>query len=412
VPAPAPELEVLFIDMDAYFASVEQMDNPQLRGRPVGVTPVLAPTGCCIACSYEARADGVKTGCSVRDARRRCPGITIVKARPDRYVGIHHELLGAIDTVIPVSEVESVDECWCRLMVNERSPERVASLARGIKSAIRSRIGTLTCSIGVVPNRLLSKTVGGMNKPDGVTVLPRSSLPGPLVDLRLTDFPGISKGINRRLRSADIHTVRELYARTPEQLRSAWGSVIGIYWWHWIRGDQLSSAKTHRRTVGHQHVLAPEYRSPTRARGVSIRLLSKAAQRMRSLGYVATRISLWIQLVRDRSWGDWSPVARTDDTVELNHEMLRLWRDAPVGDVLQVGVRLEGLEPVDAQLPLFPGERSRRSLMRAIDTINLRGGSDTVYIAAMHNERKTAPRRIPFGAPQDLDLPDTDGTGW
>lgn len=406
------ELETLFIDMDAYFASVEQMDRLELRERPIAVTPVLAPTGCCIATSYEARAAGVKTGCGVREAQRLCPEITVVKARPDRYITVHHQILAAIDSVIPVVQVESVDECWCRLLANERSPAAVDRLVSGIKSAIVSRIGPITCSIGIAPNRLIAKTAAGMRKPDGMMSIRRSELPGPLRALGLTDLPGISKGINRRLRTAGIHTIDDLYGRSAEELRLAWGSVLGVYWWHWIRGDELPGPKTHRRTVGHQHVLAPEFRASGRARGVSLRLLSKAAQRMRSLGYVAGRLSLWLGFVGGGSWGDWAPVARTDDTAELHGELLKLWRDAPTGNVLQVGVRLEGLVLADVQLPLFGAERSRRSLMEVMDRINRRGGADTIYLAAMHNERKTAPRRIPFGAPPDLELPDADGSGW
>ncbi len=407
-----PELEILFVDMDAFFASCEQVDRPLLRGRPIAVAPIDGPSGCCIATSYEARAQGVKTGCRVRDALQLCPGITIVKARPDRYVEVHHKLLAAIESVVPVSEVESVDECWCRLLTNERDPAWLQRAADAIKAEMRSSIGPLTCSIGVAPNRLLAKVASGMHKPDGFTVLPRSSLPGPLLDLSLTDLPGISSGINRRLRSAGISTMQDLYARSAPQLRTAWGSVLGIYWWHWIRGDQLPGPKGHRRTVGHQHVLAPEYRPFERARGVSLRLLSKATQRMRSLGYVATRLSLHLHLVGSGSWGDWSPVSRTNDTMELHGELLKLWTDAPRANVLQVGVRLEGLVPADHQLPLFGGERERRSLMEAIDLINRRGGADTLYLGAMHNERKTAPRRIPFGAPPSLDLPDQDGSAW
>lgn len=406
--AQAPEIEILFIDMDAYFASVEQMDTPELRGRPVAVTPVMTATGCCIACSYEARRHGVRTGCAVFEARRLCPAITIVKARPDRYIRIHHELLAAIDLALPVSEVESVDECWGKLMANERSSEAVARIAAKIKATIAERVGPITCSIGVAPNRLLAKTVAGMNKPDGLTVQRRSDLPGPIAQLGLTDLPGISTGIQRRLRSAGIHSVPDLYTKSPEQLRRAWGSVLGVYWWHWLRGDHLPGPRTHRRTVGHQHVLAPEYRARERAQGVSVRLLSKACQRMRALGYVASRLSLWLTLVSRESWGDWSPVPRTNDTVELQDAMRGLWLAAPFGDVLQVGVRLEGLVPADTQLPLFGGEAKRRSLMEAIDAINRRAGADAVYLGSMHGERDTAPRRIPFGKPPDLSLPDHD----
>lgn len=402
----------MFIDMDAYFASVEQMDRPELKGRAVAVTPIDAPTGCCIATSYEARRHGVKTGCMVRDARVKCPGITIVKARPDRYIEVHHKVLDAIESAVHVTEVESIDECRCQLLSNEQPRDAAAVIAGRVKLAMWKRVGSVTCSIGVGPNRLIAKVAAGMNKPDGLTIVERGTLPGAIEHLELTDLPGISRGISRRLRAHNITTVAELCRRSEADLRTAWGSVLGSYWWHWLRGDQVDTPRTHRRTISHQHVLAPEFRSAEHAPGVSLRLLSKAAQRMRSLNYVASRISLTVIPVNGRAWSDWTAISATDDTIELHRHLRNLWGVAPKGNSLQLGVRLEGLTPKDQDLPLFAGERGNRDLMAAIDAINQRSGADTIYLGAMHHERKSAPRRIPFGSPPDLALPDSDGQGW
>src|SRR5262245_53022329 len=100
----------LFTDMDAYFASVEQHLRPELRGRPVGVIPVETESTCVIAASYDAKRYGVKTGTGVRDARRLCPGIKLVKARPSIYVEKHHELLRSVDQIAQVEKVYSIDE--------------------------------------------------------------------------------------------------------------------------------------------------------------------------------------------------------------------------------------------------------------------------------------------------------------
>src|SRR5438874_1461569 len=116
-------LNYLFVDMNAYFASVEQQARPELRGRPVAVVPVRAETTCCIAASYEAKKHGVKTGTRVSDARRLCPDLCVVEARPKLYVQTHHQIRAAIDSCLPVTTVASIDEMYCQLTGRERQPE-------------------------------------------------------------------------------------------------------------------------------------------------------------------------------------------------------------------------------------------------------------------------------------------------
>ena len=108
--APGLPLRALYVDFNSYFASVEQQLRPELRGRPVGVLPVLAETTCCIAASYEAKAFGVKTGTPVYEARKRCPGIVLLEARPPLYVEMHHRLVATVESCTPVGRVLSIDE--------------------------------------------------------------------------------------------------------------------------------------------------------------------------------------------------------------------------------------------------------------------------------------------------------------
>src|ERR1700693_1845085 len=111
-----PHLHWLFVDLNSYFASVEQQDRPELRGRPVGVVPMLADTTVLIAASYEAKAFGVRTGTNVGDAKRMCPGIELVEARHELYVEYHHKVVEAVESCLPVPAVCSIDEMACRLM--------------------------------------------------------------------------------------------------------------------------------------------------------------------------------------------------------------------------------------------------------------------------------------------------------
>src|SRR5271168_1308237 len=108
-------LRALFVDFNSYFSSVEQQEQPHLRGRPVAVVPVMTDSTCCIAASYEAKRFGIKTGTNVGEARKRCPGLVVVEARPSLYVEYHHRLIAVVDACVPVTQVRSIDEMSCTL---------------------------------------------------------------------------------------------------------------------------------------------------------------------------------------------------------------------------------------------------------------------------------------------------------
>jgi DNA polymerase-4 len=221
-------LRCLFVDFNSYFASVEQYDCRQLRGRPVGVVPVMAQTTCCIAASYEAKAFGVKTGTGVREARELCPDIMLVEARPARYIELHHQLMAAIADCIPHAEPLSIDEVPCWLIGRERKRENAEAIAHRIKQALRDRFDdAIHCSIGIAPNRFLAKTASDMRKPDGLTVIEQDDLPHALHDLELRDFCGIGPSMEHRLRAAGIHTAQQLCTAPREYLRAAWGMHRG-----------------------------------------------------------------------------------------------------------------------------------------------------------------------------------------
>ena len=157
----------LFIDMNSYFASVEQHLRPEFRGRSVAVIPVESENTCVIAASHEAKRFGVKTGTRVSDARQMCPGIVLVKARPDLYVKVHHAILRSVDKCAPVHKVYSIDEWAIRLQGREQKPEVAVALGTQIKRQLLQDFSPwLTCSIGIAPTRLLAKIASDLQKPD------------------------------------------------------------------------------------------------------------------------------------------------------------------------------------------------------------------------------------------------------
>ncbi|MDX2147201.1 MAG: DNA polymerase [Planctomycetota bacterium] len=404
---------VLYVDMNSYFASVEQQADPSLRGKPIAVVPVDADTTACIAASYPAKAFGVRTGTRVGDAKRLCPGLILVQARPDLYVRQHHAILAAIDTVLPVDRVHSIDEVSCRLLGEQRQEPVATGLAGEVKRAIASRVGEcLTCSIGLAPNRFLAKVAADMNKPDGLTHLRQAELPGALLGLALTDLPGIGSKTAQRLGAAGVRTMSDLLALDEAGMERAFCSVVGREWHQRLRGVDAHEPASPRRTIGHSHVLSPNRRTRDGARAVGVRLLTKVGARARHLGYVAQHLFLSVSFLgssRGARGGKWhvrAPLGGVNDAATLLHAFASLWERVPQGTPLKIGVSLADLDAAGASPLLFQQQTALDRLSSAIDRINLKFGANTVFPASMGDARTSAPRRIAFGSIPDLDVPD------
>lgn len=401
------EVKYAFLDMNSYFASVEQHDSPGLRGRPVAVVPVLAETTSCIAASYEARRFGVKTGTRVAVARQLCPGLHVVEARPWRYIEVHHRIIRAVDTCVPVHAVRSIDEMACRLLGAERDPDAAMGIGLRMKRALHDdpELGPyLPCSVGLAPNEWLAKVAADLQKPDGLTMLFRGDLPDCLHSLDLRDLPGIGPRMEHRLHRAGVTTVEQFCDLPVAELARIWESkLLGALWWQRLRGDDLPEVPTVRRTLGHSHVLAPDWRTEPRARAVLLRLVEKAAARMRSIDYWAGSISVSARFLGAPSWGAYAGVGRCQDTLTLVRAAGLLWDRKPPLVPLQVGMVLTDLASTpNVARSLFEEDRRHLALSRAVDALNRRHGHLRVHFGGMHVARSQAPTRIAFGVIPDL----------
>lgn len=391
----------LFLDLNSFFASVEQQERPELRGRPVAVVPADTEFTCAIAASYPAKACGVKTGTLIRDARRMCPGLVCVPARHELYVRYHHRIVAEVDRHIPVTQIASIDEMACELVGEFRRPEAARALAGRIKEGLRRRVGEcLTCSIGIAATRLLAKVASDLEKPDGLVLLPTDELPGRLASLELHDLPGIGPNLERRLWRAGIDTFLQLWNTAPKQLRAIWHSVEGERFWYRLHGVEIPDTPTRRGMVTHSHVLEPALRPAALAGEVARRLVLKAAGRLRRLGYYASRLDLFARVERGPRWDGGVRFEPACDNHALLAALAALWDHllAEVGPVrfLQVGVALHGLLSPEQmrQLELFPGgagadaaacERraARERLSAAMDQLNARFGRDSVTLGLL-----------------------------
>jgi DNA polymerase-4 len=410
------DLRWLFVDMNAYFASAEQEARPELRGRPVAVAAVPVETTCCIAVSYEAKAAGVKGGMLVGKARRLCPNLIVVQARPPYYVRLHRKIVEAVEKVVPIDEVRSIDEMTCRLTGRQQEPEAAVAIGTEVKRSIRRHAGaTLRCSVGLAPNRFLAKVACDMRKPDGLTVLRRSDLPNRLHPLDLTDLPGIGPRMLNRLNRRGVESVAQLCRLSREELRDVWNGIVGDRWWQWLQGDDPPEPPTRRSTVGHSHVLPPEFRTEAGAWSVAVKLLHKAAARLRRLGFYAGRLSVAVyDLGADLGWEGTAKLGRCRDTSTLLRSLAELWAHRPKeGTPLRVAVTLFDLSAAaGVARSLFEDDHRRERLSEVLDRVNERFDAARLFLGPMFAARDAAPVRIAFTkVPDRVEVPDETPIG-
>jgi DNA polymerase-4 len=416
----------LHVDLNSFFASVEQELHPEYRGKPTAVVGTMADTGTLIAASYECKAVGVKTGTKVAEARKLIPDIILVNGSHTEYAKISHEIAKAIERVCPVAHTPSIDEMVCELIGREREPAAARDIALRIKQAIKTDVGkTLRCSIGIAPNRYLAKIASDMQKPDGLIGLLPSQLPRAIAHLHLRDLPGVGARTEARLNAKGIHTMAELLALDRNGMHTLWDSVWGDRLYHWLRGhetgdDGAPAPSDIQKSLGHSHVLGPEFRTQDGAWAVAHKLLHKAAMRLRMEHFHTGSLAVTIKYaltseqqqrarkvkkhssgITQTGWGMEARFRPCNDTLSLLEVLRAAWAQRPQSPDHQrpffIGVTLRNLIPDDdMQAMLFNEPGNRNELSATMDKLNLKYGHSTLHFAGMLPARETAPTRIAF----------------
>jgi DNA polymerase IV len=430
-PAHPDRFAFLHIDLNSFFASVEQQLHEEYRGKPLAVVPTMADTTCCIAASYEAKALGIKTGTQVGEAKKLCPSIILIAGDHADYAKYSHAIGEAVELACPVSHRPSIDEMVCQLMGREQEPPRARQIALDIKQSIYKNVGVaLRCSIGMAPNRYLAKIASDMQKPDGLIGLLPSQLPRAIAHLELRDLPGVGARTEVRLNAKGITTMEQLLALDHNQMNKLFDSVWGNRMYHWLRGAQTEDASGNntsqaevQKSLGHSHVLAPEHRTPEGSWAVAHKLLHKAAMRLRMERFYTGSLAVTIryQLTRQQAeahsahskvkrhysgiknsgWGMEARFRDCQDTLTLLEILRSLWAQSPQGPEFNrpffVGITLRNLIPEDEhQEELFADPTNRAQLSTTMDKLNLKYGHTTLHFAGMLPARESAPTRIAF----------------
>ena len=396
-------LNWLYLDLNSYFASVEQQLQKHLRNKPIAIVPIMTDATCAIAASYEAKAYGVKTGTMIYEAKKLCPELICVEAKHENYVAYHHKILAEIDKYIPIEIIASIDEVACKLIGNQKQEEKASQLAKNIKKGLQKNVGTyIRCSIGIAPNRFLAKTASNLEKPDGLQILYSKDIPERIKHFKLSDLTGIGRAMEYRLNKSGILSIPELYNITPKHMRKIWGNVQGEKFWYMLRGEEITDIKTERKTIGHSHVLEPKWRKIKLAEKVMSRLLLKAASRLRRMNYYSSRLSLSIKTEKGLRLKGKSTFYRACDNKKLLEESRKIWKNLiknkKIIKIKKISVTLYKLEKKNELQPsLFENFDKKiilntnrfEKISQTMDNINSRFGRDSVTLGEIPNKIKS-----------------------
>lgn len=399
-------LRALYVDLNSFFASCEQQMDPSLRGRPVAVVPMIADTTFVIAASYEAKAYGVKTGTRVGDAKKMCPGLVLVKAGHSDYVKFHHQVHAAIDTVIPIHAVRSIDEFACELTGTQIEKLKAEKIAKSIKQALQDQVGeSIKASIGIAPNFLLAKIAADMKKPDGLTVLEVDTLKEKLRPLKLQDIPGIGPRMEVRLHTKGVTSVEQLLNLSEQHARGIWENIWGARMHKLLKGEWIDFLETSpTKSISHEHVLPPLERTYPGGLLVAQKLLWKAAVRMRAQLLMARKLSLSIRYIdRDKIFEEATFSATQDSGLLLQHINVLYNRFPKNKKPRKVGITLHDFVPENEHQLSFFEKRNRSSIYKAVDKLNQKFGRNTVVAGSLLDNKDVAPTYIAFQRIPGLD---------
>ncbi len=399
---------IMHIDLNSCFATVEQQANPFLRSKPVAVAAYTTPNGCIIAPSVEAKKLGIKVGMRVRDGKKIYPNLIIISPDPWKYRFINRKLLSLFRQYNTYVAVKSIDEMV--LDFNQTAvtpPQGLLYIASEIKKRIKEEIGSfLTVSIGIAPNRFLAKTASSLHKPDGLDKINHCNFEEIYQKLKVEDFCGIKLGNKVRLNSVGIFTAMDMYQASLQHLISAFQSVLGYYWYQRIRGYEIDSIEFGRKSFGQSYAIYHATDNITTLSKLLCKLVEKMGRRLRNANYTAAGIHITCQYTDQSFWHHGHKLAqKIFSSNDLYKAALKILMGAPCKKPVRLlAVSCFNLEKnYSQQLSILPHEEKKRSLVKALDHITDRFGSFTVYPAIMMETEDKIPDRVAFGGIRELE---------
>jgi len=417
------ERTILHVDLDAFFAAVEQRDHPELRGRPVIVGGDPGGRGVVSAASYEARRFGVHSAMSLREAVRRCPAGVFLPVDGRRYQIASRDVMAILRRFTPAVEPISIDEAFLDVTGSQPLFGDGPSIARRIKDAVRDEVG-LTVSVGVASTKLVAKIASDLRKPDGLVVVVPGTEAEFLAPLPISRLWGVGAKTAVVLTDYGVRTIGELAALAPDVVIRRFGKYGGSLV---DRARGIDDDPVHEgdpaKSVGHEHTFDTDTSDPDVIERTLLGMADGVASRLRSAGVRASTIAVKI---RDSSFRTITRQRTLREPTDMTEQIFRTAVELARPEVRGIRVRLIGVSASNLgdreQLGLFGrDDPRRRAAIEAADSVRRRYGEDAVTRGRLVGARLPAPferdprnpldrraRGVPLEGPDDH--PEAEGT--
>lgn len=393
---------IMHIDMNSYFASVEQQANPFLRGRPVGVCSYLSPGGCIIASSMEAKAKGIKTGCRVNEAKELDPNVILVENEPAKYRSTTEKIFYILNSCSGTVEPYSIDEAFVDLSGWVKNIDQATHLARDIQLRIKQEVGEwLNCSVGISWTKFLAKFAGDIAPKKSILAIEtRQKLVELLRSRSLCDAWGINKRMEARLNMLGIKSLLDLKNYSQDRIRRSLGRY-GYYLWANVNGieiSQINEGSPAPKSIGHSYCLPKQTTDKDYLSSVLYKLCEKTGRRLRDNDMEAESMNVGWSYLREggcfRSFKTKDKLFTTEEIFKYANQILE--KTKLLMPVRMLAVSVSSLSGVTSQMSLFEDNLGKKELSRALDKINNKFGEYTVVRGQMFGTDDMARDRIGF----------------
>lgn len=386
-PVDDPKATIMHLDLDAFFASVELLERPELRGLPV-IVGGRGPRSVVTAATYEARKYGVNSAMPMSVALRRCPKAIVLEPHFERYRHFSGVVMDMCHDVTPLVEQLSIDEAFLDVAGARRLLGSPWQIATDLRARVFAETG-LTCSIGVATTKFIAKLASGLAKPDGLLVVPEAETLEVLHPLPISALWGVGAKTAEQLERLGLRTVGDV-ANTPlATLTKAVGNAAGekLHALSWARDPRAVTTLREEKSVGHETTFGYDVTDPAVIRRELLRMSDQVAVRLRSAGLSGRTVVLKLR------YGDFTTISRsrkleepTDLGRRIYDEVVDIYRtvESPDARVRLVGVRMEQLTPSgDAALALWDTDEGWRDAEQAVDAVASKFGRRMVRPAAL-----------------------------